>query len=341
MAGNGYIKCCALVTRIKFTLIRKKGKTMSVKEIISEVSQSNLSRIIFTLCRDPLPFRTVLYHIPWHEKNTLEETDDFIIGELRALGIQVNVIPVKVRPFRCNPTHPLHHWYDAPKDDDPWFDAANIEAVIPGTEKPEEIIQLVSHKDSPSWINSPGAYDNAVGVATNLEILRVLASRPLKRTVRVLFCNEEHTPWHSLTYATDAKKRGDDIIATLNNDSISGGLTEEERARGIKRATEIYSTPEGKRLAEFVASRSDAYQLPLETFVAQKEIVNDDDGSFIKAGYPCSVMDIGSWPYCDKEYHLAGDVPERVDMENLALSVKLVFAAVCDIADGGRAVFVE
>ena len=125
----------------------------------------------------------------------------------------------------------------------------------------------------------------------------------------------------------------------LNSDSISGGLTEEERARKVRRTTEVYSTPEGRTLAEFVASRAAAYQLDVETRIEKKPIVNDDDGSFIKAGYPCAVMNIGSWPYNDKEYHLPGDIPERVDMENLALSVKLVLAAVCDIADGGRAVF--
>lgn len=307
---------------------------MDVGRIISSVKEENLKKTVFYLCRDPLPFRTVLYHVPWHEKNSLEEAGDFIAGEMRKLELEVNVINTRVRPFRCNPSRPLHHWYDSPRESDPWYDAANIEVVIPGTEKPEEIVQLVSHKDSPSWINSPGAYDNAVGVAANMEMLRILAAAPRKRTVRALFCNEEHTPWRSFDYASAAAERDERIIAVLNSDSISGGLTEEERARGVRRACEAYSTPEGRQLAEFVASRAAAYALPMETVVAEKS-VNDDDGSFIRAGFPCAVMNIGSFPYSDREYHLAGDVPERVDYENLALSVKLVLAAVCEIADGG------
>ena len=307
---------------------------MNVTDIISRVEPENLRKTIFYLCRDPLPFRTVLYHRPWQEKNSLEEAGEFIIGEMRGLGAEVNVIPTRVRPFRCNPSRPLHHWYDSPREADPWYDADIIEVVIPGTETPEEIVQLVSHKDSPSWINSPGAYDNAVGVAANMEMLRILASAPRKRTVRALFCNEEHTPWRSFDYASAAAKRGDRILAVLNSDSISGGLTEEERARGVRRACEVYSTPEGKLLAEFAASRAAAYALPVETVIAEKA-VNDDDGCFVRAGYPCAVMNIGSFPYADKEYHLAGDIPERVDIGNLTLSVQLVLAAVCEIADGG------
>ena len=112
---------------------------MNVADIISRVEPENLRKTVFYLCRDPLPFRTVLYHRPWHEKNSLAEAGDFIIGEMRKLGLEVNIIPTRVRPFRCNPSNPLHHWYDSPRESDPWYDADIIEVVIPGTETPEEI----------------------------------------------------------------------------------------------------------------------------------------------------------------------------------------------------------
>ena len=53
------------------------------KQVLGKVSVENLRRDLFYLCRDPLSFRTVSYTIPWHEKNSLEETDDFIAGEMR------------------------------------------------------------------------------------------------------------------------------------------------------------------------------------------------------------------------------------------------------------------
>lgn len=307
---------------------------MEIKKIIDQVSTENLKKHLFYLSRDPLPFRTVLYHRPWHEKSTLQETDDFIVEEMKKLGVEVNVYPNKVRPYRCNPAKPLHHWYDSPHEDDPWYDAANIEVVIPGTEKPEEIIQLMSHKDSPSWINSPGAYDDAVGVCCNLEIIRILSAAPLKRTVRVLFCNEEHSPWHSLTYAKACAERHDNIIAAINTDSISGGLTREERACNIKRQAAVYATEEGKKLAEFILSLAPQYVPGLEPQLAEKR-VNDDDGNFIKAGFVNTVMMVGALPFNYEEYHLPGDVPENVDLENLTMSVKLVLSAVCHLAAHG------
>ncbi|MEZ5278151.1 MAG: M28 family peptidase [Opitutaceae bacterium] len=41
---------------------------------------------------------------------------------------------------------------------------------------PEEIIKLISHKDSMCWIDLPGAHDNAAGTAVNLELARVNVS---------------------------------------------------------------------------------------------------------------------------------------------------------------------
>ena len=72
---------------------------------------------------------------------------------------------------------------------------------------------------------------------------------------------------------------------------------------------------------------------------AFKPRVNDDDGSFVKAGFLRTVMSIGSAPYADPQYHLPGDVPERVDIINLALSARLLLAAVLDIGEQGEAAF--
>ncbi|NMA20122.1 MAG: Zn-dependent exopeptidase M28 [Lentisphaerae bacterium] len=308
------------------------------KRVLDRVSIENLRHDLFYLCRDPLPFRTVSYTIPWHQKNSLDEADDFIAGEMRKYAAKVEIIPNKVRPFRCDSSKPLHHWYSAPLESDPWYDAQNISVTLPGNEYPDEIIQLVSHKDSMSWINSPGAHDNAVGAVANMELVRVLSALTLKRTVRVLFCNEEHTPWHSKTYANDASKRGDRIIAVMNQDSLCG-KSDEARAAGIKTNVSAYSTPEGKALADFIVSEAARYDIPICASAVFKERVNDDDGSFIKAGYPDTVHNLGSLPYGDSQYHLAGDIPERVDLVNLQLAVQLILASILDIDEHGATVF--
>ncbi len=307
-------------------------------EKFAVVSAERLRHDLFHLCRNPFPFRTVSYTRPWSDKNSLDETDDFIAGEMSKYPVQVALQPNRIKPFRCDSTKPLHHWYSAPRESDPWYNANNIEIVLPGTTDAEEVIQLVSHKDSMSWINSPGAHDNAVGTVVNMELVRVLSALPRRRTIRVLFCNEEHTPWHSASYANAAKARGDRIIAVMNQDSICG-KSDEDAAAGIKTNVACYSTPEGKKLAEFLVGEAAAYRLPLQVRAAKKEIVGDDDGSFIKAGFARTIMNLGSWPYADPQYHLPGDIPERVDIENLKLVAQLLLAAILDLDEKGESVF--
>lgn len=297
-------------------------------ELLNLVSIERLRHDLFYLCRDPFTFRTVMYTAPWHTKNSLDETDDFISAEMSKYA-KVNMIPYKLRPFRCDSSKPLHHWYSSPLPDDPWYDAHCIEVIIPGTEKADEIIQLVSHKDSMSWINSSGAQDNATGTVVNLELVRVLSSLKLRKTVRVLFCNEEHTPWYSLDYAKASKERGDNIIAVLNQDSPCG-KSDAALANGIMTSATTYCTPEAEELADMIVKENEIYNLGLVAYKAPKAYPNDDDGSFIKAGYPRAVMNCGSSPYGDPQYHLQGDVPERVDLMNLLQVTKLILATVLD-----------
>ena len=66
----------------------------------------------------------------------------------------------------------------------------NLEAVLSGTSLAEGIVLIGAHYDTVS--ESPGANDNASGVAALLEIARLLAAKPLARSVRfVAFVNEE------------------------------------------------------------------------------------------------------------------------------------------------------
>ncbi len=62
-----------------------------------------------------------------------------------------------------------------------------------------------------------------------------------------------------------------------------------------------------------------------------KEFVNDDDGMFINAGYRTTVMNLGSFPYTDAEYHLPGDTYERVNINNLVRSTQLLLATILEL----------
>jgi Zn-dependent M28 family amino/carboxypeptidase len=98
-------------------------------------------------------------------------------------------------------------------------EVANLEIVRPGITNPDEIVIIGAHYDS--VINSPGANDNATGVAALLEISRRLQDQAPARTMRfVAFVNEE-PPFYrtgemgSLVYARACKRHGDNIVAML------------------------------------------------------------------------------------------------------------------------------
>jgi hypothetical protein len=72
---------------------------------------------------------------------------------------------------------------------------------------------------------------------------------------------------------------------------------------------------------------NERYALGLEQRAVQRERPGDDDGSFVDAGFGMAVANLGSYPYADAEYHLPGDVPERIDYENVWMAVRAVLAS--------------
>lgn len=297
-----------------------------IAALIARVDQERLRRTVFHLSKDPLPYRKLNYTRPGQNKSTLHEADDFIEGQLRTFGYDVAREGVRVQAFRCDRSKPRHHWYSPPDPDDPWYTAYNLYAKKRGGVLPDEIIVLVSHKDSPSWIDSPGAYDNAVGTAGTLEMARVLADYPSRRSMWFLFCNEEHWPWTSVTAAEGARARADNIVAVYNVDGI-GSKPQADIDAGRRTNATYYTTPEGLPLAELMAEVNETYRIGLVQSIARKEQPGDDEGSFIKAGYLVAAANHGSTgTYPD--YHEPGDIPERVDMPNVRMAVQATLAAV-------------
>jgi hypothetical protein len=301
-----------------------------IRRLISAVDRERISKHLFYLAKDPLPYRKLNLTLPGHEKNTLYEADDYLAGKLEAWGYRVEREGVPVQAFRRDTAKPKHAQYSPPKPEDPWYTAYNLYAEKKGRSHPGKIIVVLAHKDSPSWIDSPGAYDNAIGTVGVLEMACVLAEYPSESTIRFLLCNEEHTPWTSKTAAQEAKARGDDIIAVFNLDGI-GAKTAEQTAAERQTNVTAYTRPEGKRLAELMGEVNARYSIGLEQQTVERPRPGDDDGSFVLAGYPAAVINIGSWPYGDPNYHAEGDVPESCDITNAAMTVQATLAAVVTI----------
>jgi hypothetical protein len=156
---------------------------------------------------------------------------------------------------------------------------------------------------------------------------RVLADYSPERTIRFLFCNEEHIPWTSVTAAQNARARGDKIVAVFNLDGI-GAKTAEDRAAGKQANVTAFTEPAGERLAELMSAVNARFAIGLEQTTVKRAEPGDDDGSFVHAGFSAAVINIGSWPYGDPNYHAEGDIPELCDVQNAARTVQATVAAV-------------
>lgn len=298
-----------------------------INDRIRRIDRDRIRDDLFYLCQTPLPFRKANRTLPGHTLSTLDETDTFLIDRLGQLGYKPWKEAAKAQAFGFDASKPRRSAFAKPAPDDPWYTLYNVYAEKRGSQRPNEIILLVAHKDSQSWIDSPGAYDNAVGTATILEMAHVLARHAPRRTIRFLWCNEEHRPWTSVTAAEHAKARGDNLIAVVNVDSI-GGKSPEEIDQGKKPNVTLYTTPEGSRLADRVTRANELYRIGLDQRTQKRDHPGDDDGSFVKAGFAAAIANLGSFPYADPNYHDLGDTADKVDLANVHMAAQAILAAV-------------
>lgn len=298
-----------------------------IPNLIAGVDPATMERNLYYLAKDPLPFRKLNLTLPGHEKSTLDEADDYIAQRLVSWGYAVDREPVQVQAYRRDETKPLHAQYSPPCPEDPWYTAHNIYSRKAGSERTDQTIVVISHKDSQSWIDSPGANDNAIGTVGNMEVARLLSTYKTSRSLCFIYCNEEHTPWTSVTAAERARQRGDDVVAVINMDGIGVKSVADRQARRMTNVV-AYTEPQGEPIADIYGQVTEQYGIALEHRKAQRPSAGDDDGSFVKAGFPAAVLVIGSFPYEDPNYHSPEDAVELVDVQNAALTVQATVAAI-------------
>jgi len=298
----------------------------------AKVSSDRIRKGVHYLAEEPLPRRVLNWSIPGHSLSTLEEADGWIIRQLKGSGYKPFTDETKVKAFGRDLTKPLPKQYAPPAADSPWYTARNIFAERRGKKYPDDYIIIIAHKDSQSWIPSPGANDDAIGTCGALELAHVLSRYKPDHTIRFIFCNEEHTPWTSVTAARDMKAAGLNVLALINVDGIGVKDPQKGKLLNVTR----YVTDEGERLADLMSMLNDHYSIGLEQSKLRSERPGDDDGSFVNAGFPWSVRNAGSVPNSHPEYHTEGDTPQTVDYENAVATVKLTLAAILHLDISGR-----
>ena len=211
----------------------------------------------------------------------------------------------------------------------------NLEAVIPGRSRPEEIIVVGAHYDSVS--GSPGANDNGSAVAALLELARAWAGSEPARTVRwVAFVNEEPPFFQtermgSLVYARACRARGDNIVAMLSIETI-GYYDDRPGSQQYPFPVGLFYPSHGDFLA-FVSNtaNADLVRECIRVFRQQAAFPSQgaalpgwlpgigwsDHWAFWQVGYP-AMMVTDTAPFRYPHYHQASDTPDKLDYARLA-----------------------
>ncbi len=228
--------------------------------------------------------------------------------------------------------------------------SANLEITRTGSIHPNEIILIGAHYDS--VIGSPGANDNASGVAALLELSRLLTAVGPARTLRlVAFVNEEPPFFNigqpgSMLYARQARRRGHDIRLMASLETIGCYSNEPgsqsyppllrhwypDRGDFVAFVSNFRSRRLMRQLARAFRATSD---FPLEHAALPAIIPGvawSDHLSFWRQRYRAMMITDTAfyrYPY----YHTAQDTPERLDYHKLARLTTGLFRALVALAE--------
>jgi len=226
----------------------------------------------------------------------------------------------------------------------------NLEVELTGDSAPEEIIILGAHYDSIR--GTPGANDNASGVAAMLEIARLLAGNTYSRTVRlVAFANEEPPFFYSeemgsRVYVARSRQRDEQIKAMLALETI-GYYSDQPGSQNYPIPFSLFYPDTGNFIG-FVGNLSSrrlvrqavgafraSTPFPSEGVAAPGWMMGvhwSDHWSFWQAGYPAiMITDTALFRY--QHYHAATDTPEKIDYPSLARVTRGVADVVTELAE--------
>lgn len=228
-------------------------------------------------------------------------------------------------------------------------ESANLEVSRPGTLRPEEILLIGAHYDSVA--GSPGADDNASGVAVLLELSRLFVRVEPEITVRfVAFVNEEPPFFYwgemgSKIYARAARARGDRIRLMISLESI-GYYSDEPGSQRYPPLFRFFFSDRGdflgfvsnfssrrwlRRTVEPFEARSDLPTESVEMFSWVPGIGWSDHLSFWKEGYP-AMMVTDTALYRTPYYHTAEDTLDKLDYGSMTRATEGLFHAFCSLA---------
>ncbi len=227
----------------------------------------------------------------------------------------------------------------------------NLVAELPGTTRPAEIIVVGAHYDTVS--GTPGADDNASGVAALLALADHCATQRYARTLRfVAFVNEE-PPFYqtedmgSLVYATHCAAQHEGIQAMLCLEMLGyySNAPDSQRfpegtgwllRRVLPTTGDFIGFTANARSARLLRRCVGAFrthaQIPSEGAVLPAFLSGmSDNWSFWQAGYP-AIMITDTAMYRNPHYHASSDTPVTLNYDALTRVTRGVAAIIAELA---------
>lgn len=233
-------------------------------------------------------------------------------------------------------------------------EAANLVVERQGSHAPDQVVVVGAHYDTIP--TTPGADDNASAVAMLIEVARLMALNPMRRTLRFVgFPCEEQPHFYSNTmgsqqYARGCRARGDRVVGMICLEMVgyySTAPRSQQIPPGIPRWLRWAFPRRGNFLAAVGNLRSmklvwsfrrgfkrTSSALPLFS-IALPELIHEirlsDNSSFWDQGYPALMITDTSF-LRNPHYHEPTDTPETLDYPRLAQATLGVAGAVARIS---------
>lgn len=260
----------------------------------------------------------------------LTQAADFLRSELAAAGYEVKRQQYEVSGCAC------------------W----NLEGELSGMTRPDEIVIVGAHYDS--VVGTPGANDNATGVAAMLALARRFHHRKTDRTVRfVAFVNEEPPFFQtekmgSRVYARQCRQRKERIVAMLSLETI-GYYSDDAGSQRYPSPFGAFYPSEGNFIAvvgnvrwrglvrQVVGTFRREEKFPCEGGALPAAIPGigfSDHWSFWQEGYP-GVMLTDTAMFRYPHYHEPTDTVDKIDFERTARVVRGIGKVVSALAGPG------
>jgi len=222
----------------------------------------------------------------------------------------------------------------------------NVEAVLPGSNKRDEVIVLGAHYDTVK--GTPGADDNASGVAALLLLAEIFAGKPLPMTIKfVAFTNEETYKYETMGsyhYAAECRQKNERIAGMFSLEML-GSFSNEKGTQNYPFPFSLFYPETGNFLAfvgntasrQFLKASIASFRancaFPSEGCAAPSWVSDasrSDHLSFWSFGYPAVMLtDTSNFRY--PHYHGEGDSMDKLDFEAMSRVVSGMARMVQDL----------